>query len=241
MRSLFLVSFYGVLCGALWADRPSPEKYDADVRYLFVPVGFDSNDPDVMAVLDGVLPDTCYRLDKPDVERVGKTFSIRANMYLVSGNCLPFAVPFTQEVKLGRLGAADDYRIMTKNGSLTENLVVKEAGQTGIDDFNYASIDTVEVVRKGNAHIAVLKGPQTNNCLVIEKVSASTLNGKSVEVLPKIERLAQASDGTACRNVQDRFTAEVELPPLSLGRHLVHVRSAGGQAVNRVFTNLVSP
>ncbi|MBI1859400.1 MAG: hypothetical protein HYR96_00590 [Deltaproteobacteria bacterium] len=240
MRLVVILSFF---VSVAMADKPQTEYFDAEIRYLFVPVGFDSNDPDVLVVIDGVMPDTCYRLDQPDVERVdSKTFSIRANMHKVAGNCLPFAVPFTQEVKLGQLKAGSDYVAVARAGSPKELFVVEEAKpETGIDDYNYATVDAVEVTQKDNAQVAVLKGPRINTCLEFDEIRASTVNGKSIEIRPLIKKTATGPNGAACKNVDERFSVEKVLPPMSLGRHLVHVRSSGGQAVNRVYTNLVPP
>ncbi len=231
-----------------WADRPIPEHVDIESKFIFAPVGFDSND-DVMIILDGYLPNTCYRLSPALVDGLGTpTLKVQARAYVAGSNCLPFTVPFTQEVRLGRLAASPNYSVSTNGGGLREILAVEETKPlVGVDDFHYATVDLVEVTYRekdetGNpAHDVRLKGRITSNCLRVAKVDVKTTNGKTVEVLPKLEQLAEGPNGEPCRYEELTFVESRRLPSLSLGRHLIHVRSSGGQAVNRVYTNLVAP
>ena len=240
----FLMMFLSALAGVATAQHPIPEYVDIESNYLFVPVGFDSND-EIMLVLDGYLPNTCYRLTQPAITGLGtKHISLQPLAYIAAGNCLPFAVPFTQEVRLGRLDAGD-YTVTTNKGRITEPLPVAEAKpHTEIDDFNYAPVDSVEIVYEMESattghHTATLKGRFTNTCLQISRVEAFSRNGKTIDVLPKMVQLAEGPQGEPCEKREVSFSVSKRLPALSLGRHLVHVRTAGGQAINRVFTNLL--
>lgn len=242
----FLILTLSALAGVAAAQHPITEYVDIESKFLFAPVGFDSND-EIMVVLDGYLPNTCYRLTQPEIVGLEtKNISIQPLAYIAAGNCLPFAVPFTQEVRLARLDAGN-YTVTTNKGRITEPLSVAVAKPlTGIDDFNYAPVESVEIVHEMETgttghHTAILKGRFTNTCLQISRVDAFSSNGKTTQVLPKMVQLAEGPEGEPCQNKEVLFTVSRRLPALSLGRHLVHVRTSGGQAINRVFTNLIQP
>jgi hypothetical protein len=59
-------------------------------------------------------------------------------------------------------------------------------------------------------------------------------SGKTLEVLPKME-LVDAPNG--CQITEVPFSWTVDLPKeISKGRHLMHVRSLNGKAVNKMFS-----
>ena len=58
-------------------------------------------------------------------------------------------------------------------------------------------------------------------------------SGKTIEVLPVMSMDANAQ----CLDVEVPFLEEIVLPrDLTIGRHLVHVRSLNGKSVNAVFS-----
>lgn len=244
---VILISFFLSLC---WAARPIADYIDIESKFIFAAVGFDNND-EVMVILDGYLPNTCYRLSVPVIEGLGnEVISIQARAYAVAEQCLPFPVPFSQEVRLGQLSPRNSYEVRTNRGALKESLSVGLATPgSAIDERLYGSVENVEVTLEkdgqgktpiGRRHWVTVRGRLSSNCLRLKELKATTTNGKSVEVLPLLERLEKGPDGSDCRYEESNFSSSVPLPTLSLGRHLVHVRSSGGQAVNRVFTNLVA-
>lgn len=203
---------------------------DVKIQNLFVPYGYDDND-EVVVILDGYLPDTCFKLAGSEVKRDGDKITITQKAREYSGNCFDVTVPFTTTVKLGVL-AKGDYAVVVNRGVLTDKLNVKEATKAGPDDYLYAPVEAVRV-EAGNA---ILQGRFTNNCLKIEDVKLSH-TGKTVQVLPIMSLLTPSEAGHACETGEFTFSRSVGLKDLKLdaGRHLLHVRSLDGQSVNAVF------
>jgi hypothetical protein len=80
------------------------------------------------------------------------------------------------------------------------------------------------------ALVASLEGRFTNSCMVWEDLKVQD-NGKTVNVLP-IMKL----EGTNCVAGEFPFKKTIALPEsIVAGRHLLHVRSLNGNAVNHLF------
>lgn len=205
---------------------------DVKIQNLFVPYGYDDND-EVVVILDGYLPDTCFKLATTEVTQDAGKIIITQKAREYSGNCFDVTVPFTTTVKLGVL-AKGDYAVSVNRGTLSEQLGVKEATKAGPDDYLYAPVEAARV--EGGS--AVLQGRFTNNCLKLDSVKLSH-TGKTVQVLPIMSLLTATQAGHACETGEFNFSHSVRLQDLKLdsGRHLLHVRSLDGQSVNTVFSS----
>ena len=86
-------------------ERDLPAKdVVVDINDVFVPGGF-SSDADAYVVVNGLFPNGCYRWKGAEVEHNGTVHKIRPIASVTQGLCIRVLVPFTKEVKLGRLAA----------------------------------------------------------------------------------------------------------------------------------------
>lgn len=207
---------------------------------LFVPNGFDSDD-EVVVVIDGYLPNSCYRLTRPEltVDRQKNEIRISQMARKYPGPCLVPLVPFTNIVQIGALEPGS-YRVSTNKGMLVTTLAVAEDtsdGSYGPDNFLYAPVDSVSVALNSNGNYeARLAGRFTNDCMEFEDVRIIH-KGRVIELLPILK---DSAAGESCQPVEKSFTKRVTLPAeLLAGRNLVHVRSLNGASLNSVFS--VSP
>lgn len=201
-----------------------------EARTVFAPVGFDDND-ETQVVLDGYLPSGCYRLATPEVtvDRAAKVVSVKPMARYFDVPCIEALIPYYQEVKLGVLSEGR-YEVKINDGAVTESLPVTEARSAGPDDFLYAPVDSAHVARQQAQYVATLRGRFTDSCMRIKEVRVEN-TGKTINVLPIMEVV-----GDDCRAGEFPFEERVTLPnDMAAARHLLHVRSLNGQAVNHVF------
>lgn len=233
-RSLLVVAALVVSGHARADDPPSGTLVLLSGAEIFAPEGFDSNDQ-ALVVLDGTLPNSCYRLAQQEVVRDadGVTFHVRQYARRFPGVCLDFVVPYTKEVELGVLPQGKFTVDMV--GSTAQPLDVATATNAGPDDHLYAPIDSVhvEVDAAHHSYVGVIKGRFTNTCLAQDEVRLID-SGRTLEVLP-IAKMQQTR--AACQATEDAFTWTVALPSsMTPGHHLLHVRSLNGKSANAVFT-----
>lgn len=204
------------------------------VSRLFSPKGLDSNDNSIV-ILDGYLPDGCYRLTSPVVEtdETGKTIVIQARANYFDVPCIEALVPFTQEVKLGML-TGGVYNIQDNEGTSLGSLNVGKAQSKYPDDHLYAPVESLVLDNEESApgqHVVTLRGRFTNSCMFMERVE-SRYYPDSVELLP-IMGIRKGN----CLQVEVPFSVDVALDSskLSKGRMLVHARSLNGNSVSAVL------
>jgi hypothetical protein len=213
------------------ADIPgSGDLVNVEARYVFAPEGFDDNDETVI-VLDGYLPSGCYKLTRPEysVDEANKTINVKPMARYFDTACIEALVPYQIEVKIGIL--AEGMYSIKVNEAVAENLSIAESTSAGPDNFLYAPVDGASVARDDSGALtATLEGRFTNSCMTWEELKVED-NGKTVNILPimKIE-------GSNCVAGEFPFKREVALPTSVVsGRHLLHVRSLNGNAVNHLF------
>lgn len=150
--------------------------------------------------------------------------------------CLPLKHEFTSVVDLGALPYGEYDVVSVPNANLSDRLNIAEATNAGPDDYQYAQIDEVRVENipegPGARWSVQLKGWFVNSCQRWRFIKAID-SGNTVELLPVLTK-AQSED--KCLPVMERFVARKDLPIMDeAGRKLLHVRSARGKAVNKVF------
>lgn len=95
---------------------------------VFVPGGFDSNS-DSYVVLSGMFPNGCYKWSGADVSHEADNVHVISGAARVSqGMCPMVIIPFTKEVRLGKLGVGT-HSIRVQNGDgtyLEKRLVIEE-------------------------------------------------------------------------------------------------------------------
>ena len=200
-------------------------------HYVFAPVGFDDND-ETLVVLDGYLPNSCYRVADPEIvsDLVGKKISVQARARYIGGvACLQALVPYTKTVKLGVLPKGD-YTVLSNQGMLGEPMAVTQANNAGPDDFLYAPVDSARVQTALDGTLsAVLEGRFTNTCMQWKEAKVF-YTGKTIQLLPVIQMGEEN-----CQEVETPYRQVVALNRLDAGRYLLHVRSLNGESVNTVF------
>lgn len=216
--------------GVAMADA---EVVPVDAVRVFVPVGFDDND-NAQVVLDGYLPSGCYRLARTEtsVDPATRQIRVQAMARYFDIPCIEARIPYNVVVDLGILPAGD-FTVVSNKDTLRENMKIAEATNAGPDDFDYAPVDSVRVreVPGTDRLVAVIDGRFTNSCMAFDDVKVID-NGATLAVLPVIKM----TDGPACADIILPYRRVVNLPAnLAPGRHLLHVRSLNGHAVNYVF------
>ena len=235
------IAFAALISGVAQA-RPSHPHYaltevvSVDAVDLFVPNGFDSND-EIVVVLDGYLPNSCYRLTRPEIEIDQALRSIKLTQMArrFPGPCIVPLVPFTNVIHIGTLESGN-YQVSTNKGMLLKNLNVEldtGSGAYGPDDFLYAPVDSVSVAKTADGRFeARINGRFTNDCMEFEDVRVIH-KGRVIELLPILKGTASGN----CQATEKPFTKTVRLPDeLQVGRNLVHVRSLNGSSINAVFS-----
>ncbi len=210
---------------------------DIQPRAFFMPNGFDDND-DVVAVVDGYLPDSCYRLRRADVtvEYAAKKILVQPKAQIFPGPCMDVTIPYATPVNLGPLPSGT-YTVTTRDGSLIDTVTVGRASFPGPDDHLYAPIDSVQVRKQPNGTLAaVVQGRFMSTCYEMQEVRIIN-SGKTFEVLPMMHERETTATGAKCEKKEIQFERTVPLPALASGRFLLHVRSLNGQSVNEVFSN----
>ena len=215
------------------ADPANGAVVEMPARYVFAPKGFDDNDEAVVTI-DGYLPSGCYRLVRPEVniDSVTKAVTIKPMARFFDVPCVEALVPYSVEVQLGVLSVGE-YTIAAGVTPVGEELAVTEAINAGPDDYLYAPVDEVAILRDEatGTLTAELKGRFTNSCMTWDNVVVQD-NGKTVNILPII-LMAE----TDCTAGEAPFRKLVELPnTITAGRHLLHVRSLNGRAINFLFS-----
>lgn len=205
-----------------------------DVEEIYVPHGFDNND-EIMAVLDGNLPNGCYKLAQNEVKQIPETGEWRIVQYArqYQHPCLQAQVPFTSQARLGTLDKGT--HTVKAKGTAPENFFVKEASNTGPDDHLYAPVDAARVEKTDDGgQVAVIEGRFTNTCMEIVDVIV-TDSGKTKEVMPVMEMV---EDEVPCEEKTVPFQKRIaeQFPQEGPGRYLLHVRSLNGKAVNTMYS-----
>lgn len=233
-RGMFLsvaAAMATVLSGAALAEAT---LVPVDSARIFVPVGFDDND-NTQVVLDGYLPSGCYRLARPEltIDPQTRKIVVQAMARYFDITCIEARIPFNITVDVGILPAGD-FTVATNKDALRESLNIGEATNAGPDDDDYAPVDAVRVreVAGTDRMVAIIDGRFTNSCMSFDDVKVID-NGASLALLPIIKM----EDGATCADVMLPYRKVVNLPSnMSQGRHLLHVRSLNGHALNHMFT-----
>jgi hypothetical protein len=236
LKTLLLSTFAAPLAVGTAARADDPVAHPlvpVSVSSVYAPGGFDEND-ESQVVVDGYLPSTCYRLSHNVAKLDPATGEFKVTQFArkFTGLCIPAKVPFFSEVNLGVLPAAT-YKIGVR-GADAESLAVKEALSGGPDDYLYAPIDWAAVKLDGatRRYVATIAGRLTSSCMRWDDVKVLD-QGKVIVLLP----ILKTSDGTGCTSVETPFERTVVLPEtMAEARHLLHVRSLNGKAVNTMFT-----
>lgn len=112
---------------ALADNAPTTQDRAVALSDVFVPGGFDSNS-DAYVVVSGIFPNGCYKWKGASKKDVG-TFEheITSVASVSQGMCIQVLVPFTKDIRLGKLSSGSHtLRFLSNDGTYIEkNLVVE--------------------------------------------------------------------------------------------------------------------
>lgn len=111
--------------GAVGEENPTKEVI-VGLNDVFVPGGFDS-EADSYVVVSGVFPNGCYKWKGAEVRHNGYAHEVISKAAVSQGMCLMVLVPFTKDVKLGKLETGKHtLRFLNGDGTYFEkNLVIE--------------------------------------------------------------------------------------------------------------------
>ncbi|MCB0394736.1 MAG: hypothetical protein KDD25_09260 [Bdellovibrionales bacterium] len=231
--------------------QASIEVFLSDI--LFPSVGFDDNDS-VEIVLDGELPNTCYEIGSAQVRRVGNVFWVSQYSTLrdVQGcdedqqlpEVLDWPVNYSNVITLGKLKTGD-YKVafIGPNGEAQYRpLNIAPATGSSIDEKLYAPVTSAfvpEIMVESDDVQVALTGVLKKSCVRMKEDDRDLVQkiGNVLVILPELELLPQRECFSTLRPIHQI----VSLGHLEPGRYLLHVRSAGGRAVNRTFSVIKNP
>lgn len=113
---------------AVLASTTGEQKQEKDVQVGFsdayVPSGFDSNS-DAFIVANGLFPNGCYRWKEANVSHTSAmNHEVRATATVSQGMCLMVLVPFSKEIRLGKLSVGNHFiRLMNGDGTFLEKQI----------------------------------------------------------------------------------------------------------------------
>jgi hypothetical protein len=212
--------------------------------------GFDDNDQ-VMVVLHGWLPNACYSLADSRVEREADSHRMKIHQFATlrgDGICatdsgtpgkkmpehLLLAVPFNQEVPIGRLPVGDyQFQIESRQSTPMRALTVSKALTPSVDSLPYAMVSgasVADITQAGKEVEVTVSGLLNSTCTEVADEIEVKKVGDVFVVLPTL----RVKEG-ACAQVLLPFERKVKLGKPEAGRYLVHVRSMNGRAVNKVI------
>lgn len=247
MKTALVSAALAGLMASISASAAPPTSVELNVTRIFVPeVGYDDNDR-VEIVLDGKLPDACYRLGKTVVSKSSEgVFSVHQyGLRLNADPCGPretlppymkLAVPYSLTVSLGHLAPGDyELNYHGERASEVAAFAVEESPLHSIDARPYAPVDGVHVaaIYFGEQQVeAVLSGTLPSLCAKLREPVEYYRTGDTFVLLPQIDEVP----GQPCAAQVQPFEKRVSLGEVPQGRYLVHVRSANGISRNRVFS-----
>ncbi len=217
---------------------------------VFLPAtGYDDND-NVLALVDGLLPNGCYSLGHTETVAKPQGFALRQfALRKVDGVCAPgqelpadvaAPVPFSHEISFGRLESGS-YAIefaSREGGRKTRNFGVEKARVASVDNLRYAAITSVYVPdilsasTEAGEFKLLLAGLLTSSCVELaDEIKVERVDDVIV-VLPPTKTVFSGS----CLPFTRSFATEVAIAIPPAGRYMIHVRSLNGNAVSRLFT-----
>jgi hypothetical protein len=133
------------------------------------------------------------------------------------------------------LGILDkgDYKIRVNPKTMFENktdLSVSESTSPSVDDFTYASVESVDKIA-GTRDI-VLKGYNPSDCFVLDRVQYVSNGKDTYSVLPIMKQISNFCPMKLVPfNYQSSFPSDLKSKKI-----LLHVRVMDGRSVNSVWT-----
>lgn len=127
MKKIFFMILLSAATASADADPqlPSFKEVVVGVSDVFVPAGFDSQS-DSYVVVSGIFPNGCYQWKEAAVVNTSDlTHEITAKAKVSQGMCIQVLVPFSKDVRLGRLvSGKHSLRFLSGDGTYMEKSLV---------------------------------------------------------------------------------------------------------------------
>ncbi|MCM2280882.1 MAG: hypothetical protein NDI61_03445 [Bdellovibrionaceae bacterium] len=226
MATLFL--------GVATAQAQNPVLVSAKFDMGFMPNGFDTNDQ-VQFAAEGLLSDSCHKPAPPvlDVDLTAQRIHVAPKALRYAGPCLDVITPYNQVIDVGLLPEGLYTVFAGSSRRVLGRIPVRRAMSAAPDDHLYAPVSQAFYRKNTAFHSVILTGEFTNSCIGF-KENRVTVNQNVITVQP----ITEFQGTTNCRTGVFPFQKAVRLPPLPLGRYLLHVRSLNATAVNSIITVL---
>lgn len=220
-----------------------PAIVDVTPSRVYAPMGFDDND-NAQIVIDGLLPDTCYKLGHTliRIDHATAKVHVRQQAFYYPGAwCADVRIPYVQTVNLGILKSGQYEILIEKDDEApvsTTSLPIAISTTQSPDDFLYAPITDAHLEKSSTAFegvprktpTVVLNGYFSSTCMSMRTVKMDVRPNNVIEVRP----IVNMERGIACAQVASEFKVAVPLGQIQEGRYLIHIRSLNGQSINRV-------
>jgi len=110
-----------------YAEDVKTKEVQIGISDAFLPGGFDS-DADAYVVASGVFPNGCYRWSKAEVKNVDLfNHEIKSMANVEQGMCIMVLVPFTKEIRLGKLQTGKhSLRFVNSDGTYLQKTLLVE-------------------------------------------------------------------------------------------------------------------
>ncbi|MDA9189385.1 hypothetical protein N9O57_00215 [bacterium] len=202
------------------------------IKHIYVPVGFDSNDLSEV-VIEGQLPDLCYKAPEVYISRDTKDIKIKVVAYKSSDKtlgCPRVKVPFIEVVNTGILERGD-YRLLGNEKTKFQKnsfLNVAQSVKGTVDDYIYAKVESVDF--DGYKRVT-LKGYNPSDCFEFDKVEVYGNGKDTYSVLPILKQVSET-----CVEKEVKFAYEFDLPDtIQRNKILLHIRAMNGKSFNRII------
>lgn len=211
--------------------------------------GFDDNDT-IQIVVDGVLPNACWVMDRTEAKLIGVHNDIVVQQYARKYETeickdesklpseLQVPVTFMGEVTMGPLPQGEYtmvYSSIYEGKMELKKFNVSAAPTNEVDSLYYAITTELAMPKIVSASAPTFdvkfSGYLSSPCSDIEPEALVSVQTDVIVLMPQVHR----TPGT-CLPVAKEFTRYVRLKTPASGRYLLQIRSANGEAVNRLFT-----
>lgn len=226
-----------LMCG-LYSPAHGSLKMEIPVNDVFVPDGYDINDPGLEIVVRTVLPNLCYQ--GPRVEKVvnGNKISLKvvATMYEDSerAGCSQISLPMSH-VETVKMKMLEKGRYTVSANGVERDFVIKESESDAVDDYLYANVENV--IKKIGSREVTLVGYNPNSCYDLDEVKVYSNGKNAYSVLPVMKRVSELCP---MRITPFSYTFQVPEDLNSKSEVLLHIRSMGGNSHNVIFSNIMA-
>ena len=192
---------------------------------------------DVILLVGGALPDTCYRHAHVDtsVDLDAGLVIIESKAYMQSERlCSQIVLPYVLEARLGQMPVGE-YRVLTEkaDGRMAEVgfVSVIERERQYEEGHLYLPVEEAEVIRYRNLdepYVLRLAGTVTDSCMKFSKVYFQLFEDGTLVV-----HHTAYLEGKNCQAVEKPFDFQVPIRDYPDGRAVVHVHTLHGPAIQQ--------